>query len=171
MRFLSFLTDLSRYFLTSHLSQTLHTQPIHIPHLIFSPNHAFFIYNDLISLLYHAFHWFWPKFWVFKKFLGFFKIDEVFAKFLGWVLFKWSCMLIHCITFAFSQCFMHFRCVFYMLKWCVLVGLDWAEPMMFLLLHVTCSCISTIFFLKNFFLILNVLVLFCLSFSLFLSFN
>ena len=28
-----------------------------------------------------------------------------------------------------------------MLKWCVLVGLDWAEPMMFLLLHVTCSCI------------------------------
>ena len=47
----------------------------------------------------------------------------------------------HRITFAFSQCFMHFRCVFYMLKSCVLVGLDWAEPMMFLLFHVTCSCI------------------------------
>ena len=47
----------------------------------------------------------------------------------------------HCITFAFLQCFMHFRCMFYMLKWCVLVGLDWAKPMMFLLLHVTCSCI------------------------------
>ena len=28
---------------------------------------------------------------------------------------------------------MHFRCV--------LVGLDWAKPMMFFLLHVTCSCI------------------------------
>ena len=28
-----------------------------------------------------------------------------------------------------------------MLKSCVLVGLDWAEHMMFLLLHVTCSCI------------------------------
>ena len=28
-----------------------------------------------------------------------------------------------------------------MLKWCVLVGLDWAEPMIFLLLHVTCSYI------------------------------
>ena len=40
---------------------------------------------------------------------------------------------------------MHFRCVFTMLKSCVLVGLDWAEPMMFLLLHVTCSCIWTIF--------------------------
>ena len=25
---------------------------------------------------------------------------------------------------------------------CVLVGLDWAEPMMFFILHVTCSCIS-----------------------------
>ena len=47
----------------------------------------------------------------------------------------------HCITFAFSQYFMHFRCVFYMLKCCVLVGLDWAELIMFLLLHVTCSCI------------------------------
>ena len=33
-----------------------------------------------------------------------------------------------------------------MLKWCVLVGLDWAKPMMFLLLHVTCSCIHSIFF-------------------------
>ena len=28
-----------------------------------------------------------------------------------------------------------------MLKSCVLVGLDWAKPMMLLLLHVTCSCI------------------------------
>ena len=47
----------------------------------------------------------------------------------------------HCITFAFSQYFMHFRCVFYMLKSYVLVGLDWAELMMLILLHVTCSCI------------------------------
>ena len=62
-----------------------------------------------------------------------------------------------------------------MLKWCVLVGLDWVEPMMFLLLHVTCSCIFhayvPFFFIL---LILNVLVLFCLSppplsLSLFLS--
>ena len=33
------------------------------------------------------------------------------------------------------------RCVFTLLQTCVLVGLDWAEPMMFLLLHITCSCI------------------------------
>ena len=32
---------------------------------------------------------FLPKFWVVEKFLGFFKIDETFAKFLGWVLLKW----------------------------------------------------------------------------------
>ena len=47
----------------------------------------------------------------------------------------------HCITFAFSPYFMHFRCVLYMLKLCVLIGLDWVELMMLILLHVTCSCI------------------------------
>ena len=36
---------------------------------------------------------------------------------------------------------MHFRCVIYMLSCYVLVGLDWADPMMFLNLHVICSCI------------------------------
>ena len=36
---------------------------------------------------------------------------------------------------------MHFRCVFTLLQWCVLVGLDWAEPMMLFMLHITCSCI------------------------------
>ena len=36
---------------------------------------------------------------------------------------------------------MHFRCLFTLLLYCVLVGLDWAESMMHLYLHVTCSCI------------------------------
>ena len=36
---------------------------------------------------------------------------------------------------------MHFRCVFTLLLCCVLIGLDWTEPMMHLYLHVTCSCI------------------------------
>ena len=51
-----------------------------------------------------------------------------------------------------------------MLKWCVLVGLDWVEPMMSLLLHITCSCIfhSYVFSLL-YILILNCLVLFFLS--------
>ena len=38
---------------------------------------------------------------------------------------------------------MHSRCVFTLLLCCVLVRLDWVEPMMHLYLHVTCSCIHT----------------------------
>ena len=37
--------------------------------------------------------------------------------------------------------FQAFRCMFTLLLCCVLVGLDWAKPMMHLNLHVTCSCI------------------------------
>ena len=50
----------------------------------------------------------------------------------------------------------------------MLVGLDWAEPMMFLMLHVICSCIFYAY-IPNFvsiILILNCLVLFCMSLSL-----
>ena len=58
-----------------------------------------------------------------------------------------------------------------MLKWCVLVGLDWAKPMMSLLLHITCSCIFHAYIPSfPYILILNFLVLLCLSLSLFLSF-
>ena len=35
---------------------------------------------------FHAFHSLKPKFWGFLQNLGFFKIKEVFVKFLGWVL-------------------------------------------------------------------------------------
>ena len=77
----------------------------------------------------------------------------------------------HCITFEFSQCFMHYRCVFTMLKSCVLVRFDWAEPMMFLLLHVTHSCIfhAYIPFILYLIDIDLCLVLFYLSLSLSLS--
>ena len=106
----------------------------------------------------------------FKIFLGFFKIDELFVKFLGWILLKWSYMLMHCITFEFSQCFMHFRCVLYMLESCVLVCLDWAEPMMLFLLHSTWSCIfHTYVPFFSFFWYYCSLVLFCFSLSLSLS--
>ena len=47
----------------------------------------------------------------------------------------------HCITFAFWQCFMHYRCVFYIFEPCVPVRLDWAETMMHFSLHATWSCI------------------------------
>ena len=36
---------------------------------------------------------------------------------------------------------MHFRCMSILLQWCVLIGLDWAKPMILLSLHITCSCI------------------------------
>ena len=38
---------------------------------------------------------------------------------------------------------------------CVLIGLDWAEPMMHFLLHVTCSCIF-----HAYVLLFNILVIF-----------
>ena len=80
-------------------------------------------------------------------------------------------MLVHCITFAFSQCFMHYRCVLSMLKLCVLVGLDWAVPMRFLLLNVICSFIFHAY--VPLFSILLMFILFgtfsLLSLSLFLS--
>ena len=62
---------------------------------------------------------------------------------------------------------MHFKCVITMLNCCVLVSLDWAEPMMFLSLHVICSCIRTFNSLYSY--ILMLLVLLCLS--LFLPFS
>ena len=75
------------------------------------------------------------KIWGFSKLLGF---SHYF-----WVGFcendfKSSCIASH---LHFNYIFMHFRCVITMLNCCVLVGLDWIEPMMYLSLHVTCSCI------------------------------
>ena len=54
---------------------------------------------------------------------------------------------------------MYFRCVFTLLLCCVLVGLDWAKPMMYLYLHVTFSCIRTFKFLY---------LLYCILFGAFL---
>ena len=38
---------------------------------------------------------------------------------------------------------MHFRCMFTLLKWLCAgrIGLGWVEPIMFLLLYITCSCV------------------------------
>ena len=54
------------------------------------------------------------------------------------LILKTSCIAFH----------VHYNCIFMHLVvcytcWtaCVLVGLDWAEPMMLFTLHVTCSCI------------------------------
>ena len=62
---------------------------------------------------------------------------------------------------------MHFRCVIIMFKCCVLVGLDWVEPMMLLMLHITCSCIFMHMYL-HFFIFLYWTV-WCFSICLLLS--
>ena len=94
-----------------------------------------------LSFILHAFHAFRPRFWVFLKYMGVLKIDEYFVKFLGWVLCFWCYMLMHFITFAFSQCFMHYRCVFICWNLCtVRFGWGWTHAAS-LFLYVTCSCI------------------------------
>ena len=62
-----------------------------------------------------------------------------------------------------------FGCVFYMLKSCVLIGLDWAKPMVFLLLHVICSCIFHAYvpFFSFSLILLLIGTLLCVSLSLF----
>ena len=65
-----------------------------------------------------------------------------------------------------------FRCVFSLLHYCVLVGLNWAEPMLFLILHVTYSCIFMHTYLQFFFLLYCVVGTFLIVFlSFFLSFS
>ena len=51
---------------------------------------------------------------------------------------KTSCIASH-LHYNNVSCIL--RCVFILLQTCVLVGLDWAKLMMFLLLHITYSCI------------------------------
>ena len=50
-------------------------------------------------------------------------------KSLRWVLFIKCYMIMHCISLAFSQCFMHLDVCLNVENY-VLVGLDWVEPMM-----------------------------------------
>ena len=56
-----------------------------------------------------------------------------------------------------------------MLKSCVLVGFNWAKPMIFLLLHVTCSCIFHAYIQFFFISILLILIYFGTFLSLSLS--
>ena len=87
--FSSFLLDLSRLFLVfsppkhSILFQTFNPRdfrPFLISdHLVWSLYLSFFMHFMHLDL----------GFGFFEKILGFFKINEVFVKFLGWVLCKW----------------------------------------------------------------------------------
>ena len=66
---------------------------------------------------------------------------------------------------------MNYRCVIYMLNDCVLLGLDWVEPMMYLSLHVTYSRIFRAYIPSILYILIYwcSLVLFCVFLSLSLS--
>ena len=73
--------------------------------------------------------------------------------------------------FCIFTMFHAFRCVFYMLEPCVLVGLDWADPMMKSLLHISWSCIihAYIPFISSLVHSINWCFSVCLPFPFFLS--
>ena len=100
------------------------------------------------SLILHAFHTLDLGFGFFENFLGFLKIDEYFVKFLGWVICCY--MLMHCITFAFSQYFMHLYVCFYVGNLCPSrIGFGRAHDEFFFARHMLMhySCIHTFSFL------------------------
>ena len=73
---------------------------------------------------------------------GIFQIDEVFAIFFGMgfkdLILKTSYNASH---LDYNYIFMHLEMCYICATDCMLVGLDWAELMMQLPLHVTFSCI------------------------------
>ena len=85
---------------------------------------------------------------------GIFQIDEVFANFfrMGFkdLILKTSYIASH---LHYDYIFMHLDVCYICAIDYVLVGLDWAEPIMQFPLHVTCSCIPMhTYFLFNIFL-------------------
>ena len=100
-------------------------------------------------------------FWGFSKLMS---LSQIFGMGIYLNDLKSSCITSH---EHFNYIFMHYRCVLYTLNCCVLLDLDWAKPMIFLNLHVTCSCIFMHTYLQLFiFLYIILLVLFWLSLTL-----
>ena len=149
------------------LSQTPQTQPFQLPHSFFGLFLAFFFWYDVFSLFIIHFMHFLPNFWGCWTFLGFSKLmslSQIFGIDICLNDLKSSCITSH---EHFNYIFMHYRCMLYTLNCCVLLDLDWAKPMIFLNLHVTCSCIFMHTYLQLFiFLYIILLVLFWLSLNL-----
>ena len=83
--FLSFLLDLSRSFLTSHLPKHLSLTPNLFPKWSSASRSLFFSGMMLSHSLFMNFLSLDLTFGVFENFWDFFKIVEVFVKVLGWV--------------------------------------------------------------------------------------
>ena len=123
-------------------SQTSLSHSNSISHSFSSLKIYFSLWYDSFSSFYHSLHNFWPRIWGFLKNFGIFQNFWGFCKTFGMGLclndVKSSYIVFH---EHFNYIVMHFRCVLYMLSPYMLLGLDWVEPMVFLLLHITCSCI------------------------------
>ena len=161
--FLSFSLDRN---LSFHLLNTLFPLKTSNPH-DFRPN---LVSNHLVWSLYPSFFMHFKHldlgFGFLWNFWGFWKLMNILWNF--WVrcyVFeaKCSCIASHLHFHNVSYIYM----CDYMLKNCVLLGLDWVEPMMHLILHVTCSCTFHAFIPFLFYLfVLYVMVLFCFFLSL-----
>ena len=136
-----FRSHFSRSLSTVSALSTFQTSLFHSklhPQGFFNLDQVFLHLVRVLILLFHAFD---LTFWDFLKILGFFKIDEVFVKIWdGFCIFdlKTSCITSH-LHHNNVSCIL--RYVFTLLQTCVLVGLDWTELVIFLLLHITCSYI------------------------------
>ena len=88
------------------------------------------------------------SFWDYCKIWGFSKSKRFCAIFgMGFEdsLLKTSCIAFHVL---YNCIFMHLVVCYTCWTTCVLVGLDWAEPIMQFLLHITCSCIPHAYMLS-----------------------
>ena len=157
---------------SSPLPNTSHSNSSSSPAQSFSSRVFFFLWYDLPSYIYHAVHLFLPNFWGFWKFLGFFKIDKVFANFLGWFCLnnlQCSCIASH-LHFNNVSCIINVC----LLCWNHVCWQDWIglSPWCFYY----CMSHARAFFMHTYNFILYLididlcLVLFFLSLSLSLSF-
>ena len=104
-------------------------------------------------------------FGIFDKLWGFSRLMKFLCNFwVGccFIEFQTSCIASHVhynnVSYILDVCFTLLLC-------CVLVGLDWAEPIMYLNLHVTCSCIFMhTYFQVSIFVILHLVGAFLIVF-------
>ena len=118
---------------------------------IFSPRSSFYSLGKGPNPSFSCISFTWPNFLGFFEDFGVFQNWWSFCEIFGMGVFffkkKTSCITSH-LHYNTVSCIL--RCVFTLLQTSVLVGLDWAEPMMFLLLHIKCSCIFMHTYLKFF---------------------
>ena len=132
------LTRYSRVFSPPNLSLSLQTPFLRA----FLPqNHFSCIWYNLYLSFFMHFMFSDLTFGIFDKFWDFSKLMEFLWNFWDGLCendFKSSCIASH-LHYNTVSCIVDV-CLLCCTD-CVLVGLDWVEPMMFIPLHITCSCI------------------------------